>query len=113
MEYHQLRPTFATPLSLFVQEVFGSASPRMSIQGWYHADAPPPGADKASLSFLQAASDADDSHDFGEAPEEAEEEEGGLTEGDLVALRAFVNPAYLSDAALQVPACPPAFPSQG
>jgi len=66
------------------QEVFGSASPRMSIQGWYHADAPPPGADKASLSLLQAMredGEDDDSHDFPEVNEQQEEQEkGGLNE---------------------------------
>jgi hypothetical protein len=85
------------------QEVFGSASPRMSIQGWYHADAPPPGADKASLSLLQAMREdgEDESYEFPEV-EDPQEDEGGLNEADLAALRKFVNPVYLSDAALEV-----------
>ena len=34
--------------------------------------------------------------------QEEEQEEGGLNEADLAALRKFVNLAYLSDAALEV-----------
>eukprot|EP01045_Picozoa_sp_COSAG04_P006455 COSAG04_NODE_317_length_16987_cov_33.718025_13_plen_611_part_00 len=40
-----------------VQEVYTERSPRLSIQGWYHAAAPPPGADMASLSQLKAGPD--------------------------------------------------------
>lgn len=63
-----------------VQEV-QSASPRMSIQGWYHAHAPPPDAERASLSLLQALN-ADDPAQGSSLenpnPREQWEEGGGL-----------------------------------
>ncbi len=42
-------PPCAAPL----QEVFAADKPRMSISGWYHADSPPLGAERASLRQLQ------------------------------------------------------------
>jgi hypothetical protein len=47
------------------QEVLTDDKPRFSISGWYHAAAPPKGADQASLKQLQegpGGSDAVTSH---------------------------------------------------
>jgi Rps23 Pro-64 3,4-dihydroxylase Tpa1-like proline 4-hydroxylase len=44
-----------------VQEVYADRTPRLSIQGWYHAAAPPPDIEKASLSQLKAAGSTDSS----------------------------------------------------
>lgn len=41
-----------------VQEVFTDRAPRLSISGWYHAAAPPVGADLASLKQILSTGDA-------------------------------------------------------
>jgi Rps23 Pro-64 3,4-dihydroxylase Tpa1-like proline 4-hydroxylase len=38
-----------------VQEVYTERTPRLSIQGWYHAATPPAGAEQASLSQLKSS----------------------------------------------------------
>eukprot|EP00959_Pyramimonas_sp_CCMP1952_P060331 1260610-Pyramimonas_sp.AAC.1 len=64
-----------------VQEVFSTTKPRMSIQGWYHSDEPPPNADKASLALLQsAASDENFPKVEGEGDDDEDDEEAGLSE---------------------------------
>jgi hypothetical protein len=81
-----------------VQEVFTSTKPRMSIQGWYHSDAPPPGADKASLQLLQSS--ACDEPILSEG-EDDEDEEEGISEDDVAFLKRFINPAYIKGSALE------------
>ncbi|EFJ40470.1 hypothetical protein VOLCADRAFT_108132 [Volvox carteri f. nagariensis] len=76
-----------------VQEVFSGEKPRLSISGWYHADQPPQGADKASLKQLQmrAGEDAQTRH------ETIEGGAGPLSDDDLALLIRYVNPVYLSE----------------
>ena len=42
-----------------VQEVYADRTPRLSIQGWYHAAVPPTDIEKASLSQLKASKSSD------------------------------------------------------
>lgn len=94
-----------------VQEVTApQGKPRLSISGWYHAPAPPPGAEStASLAQLKLAPGADAVREHAAF---AEEEEGKKTkeaasaaateatardpdEKDLALLARYVAPAYL------------------
>ena len=42
-----------------VQEVYANRTPRLSIQGWYHAAMPPPDIEKASLTQLKSSGSTD------------------------------------------------------
>lgn len=42
-----------------VQEVYTDRTPRLSIQGWYHAAVPPPDIEKASLTQLKTSGSGD------------------------------------------------------
>ena len=69
-----------------VQEVYVDRTPRLSIQGWYHAAAPPGDIEKASLSQLKASKSSDPARfDPIEGavryPEEQEQEEGAAAPG--------------------------------
>jgi Rps23 Pro-64 3,4-dihydroxylase Tpa1-like proline 4-hydroxylase len=88
-----------------IQEVApGAPSPRMAIQGWFHAPAPPPGAELATLRQLQARG-GDAAADY--EPFSPVEQGGGadpgpeaeLTPADLALLKEWVNPAYLEESA--------------
>jgi Rps23 Pro-64 3,4-dihydroxylase Tpa1-like proline 4-hydroxylase len=87
-----------------IQEVApGAPSPRMAIQGWFHAPAPPPGAELATLRQLQARGGdaAADYEPF--LPTEQDGADPGpeaeLTPADLALLKEWVNPAYLEESA--------------
>lgn len=81
-----------------IQEVFAKEEkPRMSIQGWFHADSVPEHAELATRLRLLEDKDEDGGimHAFanGLRPTEAS---GDLDEADLAFVGKFLNPSYLS-----------------
>jgi Rps23 Pro-64 3,4-dihydroxylase Tpa1-like proline 4-hydroxylase len=99
-----------------IQEVVAGDKPRMSIQGWFHAPAPPEDAQLATLCQLQARPGEGDEGAYdaflgaGGAPESTSTSDNpaldsDLTDEDLAALVQWVNPVYLGeDAAAKVAA---------
>ncbi|RMZ56634.1 hypothetical protein APUTEX25_002723, partial [Auxenochlorella protothecoides] len=86
-----------------IQENFTVDQPRMSIQGWFHRDTPPEGADSATLRQLQLQSDPR-TRDFQLMPgaqpggSDAAATAGPLPEAELEVLARYVNPVYLAEA---------------
>ena len=94
-----------------VQEVYTERTPRLSIQGWYHAAAAPDGSELASLSQLKAIGTASDRlyaplagataqppHPEAEVGAEAEsriQQAWALSDEDRCFLSEWVQPAYL------------------
>lgn len=86
-----------------VQEVFTDRSPRLSIQGWYHAAAPPVGAESASLNQLKQAAVQNRALYLpvdvgGPCPEEEDPPDAWhMSAEDRALLTGFVNPLYLRE----------------
>lgn len=81
-----------------VQEVFVEDKPRLSISGWFHAEAPPAGSDMASLS--QIMSKGDNNVPFEPIPPnifsvEEDDNDVFLSNEDKAALAPYINPVYL------------------
>lgn len=75
-------------------------SPRMSIQGWFHAATPPPGAELATRAQLQAGGDGNGDGGGGGAFEGARPIEplAPFDAADAAALAPLVNASYLDAA---------------
>ena len=85
-----------------VQEVTRDGSPRLSIQGWYHAPHPPKGAEMASLNQLKSiamAKNCESTQVGASAPGGGVDDQADweLTEEDMALLSAWVNPMYLQE----------------
>ena len=81
-----------------VQEVDRDGSPRLSIQGWYHAPAAPKGAEMASLNQLKTiASDAKAST---EAYDGKNITDWALSNDERRLLEKWINPMYLDPNAM-------------
>lgn len=78
-----------------IQEVFAQDRPRMSIQGWFHSDVPPDGAELATRSQLQLRAGADTLAHF--QPFSGGSAAGELGAEELAALGKYVNPSYLQE----------------
>jgi hypothetical protein len=89
-----------------VQEVYTDRSPRLSIQGWYHAETAPAGAEMASVSQLKtvAAEILGPSTTLAGLAERVSLGDDGdppdLTEAERTALSEWVTPTFLSAAEL-------------
>jgi len=80
-----------------VQEVFTDRAPRLSIQGWYHAAAPPEGAEMASLNQLKSNNSE---LAFEAQAVNAAADASAIDESDARVLRAWITDAYLQPANL-------------
>eukprot|EP00045_Choanoeca_perplexa_P016310 m.218754 g.218754 ORF g.218754 m.218754 type:complete len:574 (+) comp17223_c0_seq2:97-1818(+) len=76
-----------------VQEVMRDGSPRLSIQGWYHGPAPPPGGDMASLNQLKVAKL--DEQPFVPLAQPEVSPSSSLSPEEMEVLSAYLNPTYL------------------
>lgn len=92
-----------------VQEVFGD-SPRLSIQGWYHAEDLPRNIHNATLSRLKSTEKGEDTEDPFVAieDEEGSQESGGssnecpsLTEAEFTDLKKYINETYLKPESME------------
>ena len=82
-----------------VQEVFGTDRPRLSLQGWYHAAAPPDNVAASTLARLKDSQS--EQHDFeafrddasksGDAATENDDSSHPLSEDDRKVLSRFIH----------------------
>ena len=78
-----------------------SNSPRLSIQGWYHAPKAPKGAEMASINQLKTlAKLKKDSNKNTEASILKSPKTMKLTDNDRSFLKSYVNSIYLEDSAI-------------
>ena len=93
-----------------VQEVLGDR-PRLSLQGWYHAAAPPENLHHATLQRLKSYQGADAQREedtegeyttFEECQSDAAaaNQDGTLSEADRIFLAQYLHPTYLEESAL-------------
>ena len=80
-----------------VQEVFSDVKPRLSISGWYHGTEAPLGSDKASLQQIMAKESS--THTMFR-PIVLLVDNDKLTSAEIKELKAFINPTYLTDDAM-------------
>jgi prolyl 3-hydroxylase /prolyl 3,4-dihydroxylase len=95
-----------------VQEVTRTTSPRLSLQGWYHASAEPDNAHQATLSQLKALRDNGNSvddgfHDYVDRHTATSLKDRGDSAGDALSQRdvdylaTYLDPTYLQPPALK------------
>ncbi|KAL4426531.1 hypothetical protein ABPG77_008389 [Micractinium sp. CCAP 211/92] len=92
MAFFKVQPGFSFHS---IQEVFAQDRPRMSIQGWFHSDAPPDRAELATRNQLQLRAGADTVTDF--QPFIGGSTAGELGAEELAVLGKYVNPSYLQE----------------
>eukprot|EP01025_Chloroclados_australasicus_P006947 TRINITY_DN12200_c0_g1_i1.p1 TRINITY_DN12200_c0_g1~~TRINITY_DN12200_c0_g1_i1.p1 ORF type:complete len:602 (-),score=68.35 TRINITY_DN12200_c0_g1_i1:337-2142(-) len=79
-----------------VQEVLQGEKPRLSISGWFHAAAPPPGFENASLQSLQCTPGQDDaSLTYKTLDYTFPDEDFQFSKEDKAFLSKYINPTYL------------------